>query len=370
MILPEFRTILFLLTISLASRLQAADSSLTWHDVATLPIEGRGWQDTDQPYDRLPKAAATVVRKPVWELARHSAGLSVGFRTNATTISVRWKLTSERLAMSHMAATGVSGVDLYIRHGNTWKFLAVGRPESFPVCEKQVVRGLTPELKEFRLYFPLYNGVAQVEIGVPAESTLGPPDIPVSTQQIVFYGTSITQGGCASRPGMAYPAILGRRLDVATINLGFSGNGKAEPEMARLLAELNPSVFVLDPLANLETAQAVTRIPVLVQTLRERHPSTPILLVGNFPYPSTPFSETRRQKQQTSDEFLKSYYEAQVAAGDQHLHYLPADQLIGTDGEATVDALHPTDAGFLRMADVMEPVLRQILQASPAAAKP
>ena len=350
----------------LAGWLAAAEPTVHWHDAVTLPREGGGWEQTEHPYDRFPAHAKSLVRPPVWELAQNSAGYCIGFQTNSPQISVRWKLRSERLALPHMAATGVSGVDLYVRHQDQWRFLAVGRPDTFPVCEKRLVQGLTEETKEFLLYLPLYNGVTQVEIGIRAGTMLTPSALPRSRPQVVFYGTSITQGGCASRPGLSYPAILGRRLNVEAINLGFSGNGKAEPEVAGLLAELSPAVFVLDPLPNLETRQAIDRLPKFVSIIRERHPAVPIVLVENLTYTDVPFIETRREKQRTSNEFLKSFYEQQRAAGDRHLHYITADDLIGRDGEATVDAIHPTDAGFLRMAEVMEPILRPLLANAPA----
>ncbi|SFI29590.1 SGNH/GDSL hydrolase family protein [Planctomicrobium piriforme] len=335
--------------------------TVVWYDVSTLPLEGQGWTDTASRYDRLPARAEAMVRPAVWSLAQNSAGLSVRFITDATKIRARWTLRSDRIAMSHMAATGVSGVDLYVRSEGKWHFLAVGRPAQFPVNDVLLTQGLVPGEKEFRLSFPLYNGVEKVEIGIPPSATFRAPDPLPKQKPIVFYGTSITQGGCASRPGMSYPAILGRRMEMPVINLGFSGNGKSEPEMATLLAELDPALYVIDCLPNLETAQAVERLPGFIATLRAAHPQTPILLVENFIYTNSPFVAERDAKQRTSTEFLQEFHARLKADGDQHLFIVSAENLIGTDGEATVDALHPTDAGFLRMADVLEPAIRQAL---------
>src|SRR5437762_1772200 len=147
--------------------------------------------------------------------------------------------------MPHMAATGVSGLDLYVRDGARWQWLGVGRPTT-QANSVTLASGLAPGKHEFLLYFPLYNGVSSVEVGLPRSAKLWRADErPVQRRKpVVFYGTSITQGGCASRPGMAHTAILGRRLERPVINLGLSGNGKMEAEVATLLTELDPAVYV------------------------------------------------------------------------------------------------------------------------------
>src|SRR5262249_19122837 len=134
--------------------------------------------------------------------------------------------------------------------------------------------------REYLLYLPLYNGVSSVEIGIPRDNTLakGPPRPALRQQPIVYYGSSITQGGCASRPGMAYTALLGGGLDRPVINLGLSGKGKAEPEVARLLAELDPAVYALDT-TNLTVKEVAERVEPFVRTLLKAHPKTPVLLV-------------------------------------------------------------------------------------------
>ena len=136
----------------------------------------------------------------------------------------RWTLRKANLAMSHMPATGVSGVDLYVHAAGAWRWLAVGQPTA-QENEVRLCADLSlAEPHDFMLYLPLYNGVESLELGVPIGSGSITPAAPrpaAAAAPIVFYGTSITQGGCASRPGMSYPAIVGRRLDRAVINLGF-----------------------------------------------------------------------------------------------------------------------------------------------------
>ncbi|MBM3737532.1 MAG: DUF1080 domain-containing protein [Acidobacteria bacterium] len=354
--------LLLLATLAMA---QTPPLETRWHPVTNLPLEGKGWTQTKHLYDRLPTNAEGTVRSPVWSLGRNSAGLAYRFTTSATRIHARWKLRpGGAMALPHMPATGVSGLDLYVRDAGEWRWTGYGRPDQQGVQEKILVHGLDRRKREFLLYLPLYNSLDTLEIGLPPGDTLDtPPARPANRRPIVFYGTSILQGGCASRPGMAYPSILGRMLDWPTINLGFSGNGKSEPEIARLLAELDPAAYVLDSLPNLTVAETAERVPPFIQVLRERHPATPIILVEHVQYTdSGPVSE-RRVKPAGANAALRSIFNSRKKAGDSNIYYVGAWQLFGGDGEDTVDGVHPTDLGFLRMAQGMAPVLREILNA-------
>lgn len=348
------------MTLLLAFLLTAAlPAELRWHDVRSLRFEGKGWADTKHAFDRLPARAEGVVRAPVWNLQQDSAGMAAGFRTNATTIRARWTLRKPRLALPHMPATGVSGLDLYVRHQGKWRWIGAGRPEK-TANDTPLVADLPSGTREFLLYLPLYNGVESVEIGVAEGATL--EALPARGKPAVFYGTSILQGGCASRPGMAYPAIIGRELDIPTINLGFSGNGKTEPEMAKLMAELDPSVYVLDSLPNLEPAEAHERLEPFIRTLRQAHPRTPVVLVENVVYTNAYLLESRAKRMKGNNAELSTVFQKLRKEGDRHLYYVPAANLYGDDSEATVDGSHATDLGFLRMAGVIGKALRPHLR--------
>jgi len=345
-----------------APGLRAAET-IKWHDLAaSLPVEGAGWTESATRFDRLPARAETVVRPEVWQLSRDSSGLRFRFVTDATTLRVRWKLRrADRLALTHMAATGVSGLDLYVRDADQWRWLAAARPESASLNERTLVAGLKPGRREFLLYLPLYNGIEKIELGLPESAPLekGPARHP-DRKPLVFYGTSITQGGCASRPGMAYPSILGRSLDWPIINLGFSGNGKAEPEMAELVSQLDAAAFVLDPVGNLAVDQ-MDRVEPFIATLRGRHPTVPILMVEGVNYADTAFLETRSRLVADRNSYLRKLYEKLKAGGDARLFYIASPHLLGGDGEDTVDGIHPTDLGFSRMAEGMAPFIREAL---------
>ena len=340
-----------------------ADSGLRWFDARTLCLEGKGWADTRHFYDRLPARAEGVVRAPVWSLSHDSAGMAVRFVTDAASIAVRWTVRKESLAMSHMPASGVSGLDMYVRQPalRGWHWLGAARPEKSVTTEKILVSGMKPGRRECRLYLPLYNGVEAVEIGVAGGKELAPAR-PENVKPIVFYGTSIVQGGCASRPGMAYPAILGRRLDWPTVNLGFSGNAHSEPEVARLIAELHAAVYVLDPLPNMTADAVAARLEPFVTTLRQAQPGTPIILVESLEFPASEILAETRERVNEKNKQLREIYQRLTKAGQKRIFYVPAGKLIGTDGEATVDGVHPTDLGFVRMADALEPVLRRAVK--------
>jgi hypothetical protein len=334
-----------------------------WYDARALGLEGQGWTDTKAPFDRLPAKAEKTARPPVWGLSRHSTGLCVRFVTDATTIHARWTVTSKNLAMPHMPATGVSGLDLYVKTDKgKWQWVANGRPTA-ETTTQQLAGGLAAGEKEYLLYFPLYNGVSSVEIGLPKGTTLKKADARPADKQppIVFYGTSITQGGCASRPGMVHTAILGRRFDRTVINLGFSGNGTLDPDMAALLGELDAAVYVLDCLPNLSPAQVGERTEPFVKALRKAKPTTPILLVEDRTYANAPALPALAKRNADSRAALKKAFDALVAGGDKNLYYLTGDKLIGDDGEGTVDGSHPTDLGFLRQADAFAEALGPLL---------
>ncbi|HPT25131.1 MAG TPA: SGNH/GDSL hydrolase family protein [Bryobacteraceae bacterium] len=343
---------------------QQSPAPVQWKEIRSLGMEGQGWTETKEPFDRFPARSETVVRKAVWDLASHSAGLSVRFVTDAATISARWTLRSDRLAMPHMPATGVSGLDLYVKLPTGWHWVANGRPQK-QENEQVLLKNWPGGRREYMLYLPLYNGVKSVEIGVPEGAVIeAAAPRRAGVRPVLFYGSSILQGGCASRPGMAYPAIIGRRLDWPTMNFGFSGNGKSEPEIAALFAELDPAVYVYDSLPNLTVEEAKERVEPFLRALRKAHPKTPIVLVENAIYADVQFAEERRTLVTEKNRVLRAVYEKLRKEGDKNLLYVPAGKLYGDDGEATVDGTHATDVGFMRMADVITPVLKPLLKAA------
>ncbi len=337
-----------------------AEENIVWYDIQLAGVEGQAWTDTKSPFDRLPAEAEGVVRGAVWSLSQHSAGLCARFETDASEIRCRWKLLSSRLAMPHMAATGVSGVDLYVKHEGRWRWLACGFPRA-QENSLSLASSLPQGDREYMLYLPLYNGVTSVEIGLPKTAELRKPAARPHSKPIVFYGTSITQGGCASRPGMVHTAILGRWLDRSVINLGFSGNGRMEAEVATLMAQIDAEVFVIDCLPNISAAEVTARTAPLVKILRQKHPTTPIVLVEDRNYTNSFLSSSARRRNSTSQAALQAVF-AELTKTDANLSYLPGANLLGDDSEGAVDGSHPTDLGFFRQSEAFRDHLLPILK--------
>ena len=334
------------------------EGGLLWYDVHAMAVEGAGWPDAAAAYRRLPDRAEGLVRPAVWDLSQHSSGLRVRFITDATEISLHWKLRDPRIAFEHMTASGVSGFDLYARDGATWQWAGLARPLGGVETSTRILKNIPAEPHEYLLCFPLYNGVTSVAIGVNADATMHA--VPAeSARPVVFYGTSITQGASASRPGMTYPAQLGRRLGVPFINLGFASNGTMDLELAELMAELDASVYVIDCLPNMGPDDVRAKGPAFVAALRRARPNTPIVLVESI-VPRNAWLLPAQQ--QAADENNRALQEVYGAIHDNAIYYLPSDRLLGDTTESAVDGIHPSDIGFTNITDAMEPILRKALR--------
>ena len=337
-----------------------SENDIAWYDAKDIGVEGKAWEDTETFYDRLPARAKEQVRSAVWSLSQDSAGMCIRFVSSAETIHARWTLKSNDLAMPHMPATGVSGVDLYVRANSTWRWLATGQPTK-QTNTARLVHELPPGKREFLLYLPLYNGVTSVELGVPGNASMWRKPFNIDRKPIVFWGTSITQGACASRPGMVHTAILGRRFERPIINLGFSGNGKMEPEVAGLMSEIDAAVYVIDCLPNLTADLVSQRVQPVIEIIRKTHKDTPILLVEGRTYGNAFLVNARRLRNETNRAALRTAYDTMCKDGISGLYYLEGSGLLGLDGEDTVDGSHPSDLGFFRQANAFEAALRPIL---------
>ncbi len=368
--------LLFLAFVSIASAQKAPDVSkldpamgvnkkaadnLEWHDVTKWGVEGRILPEQTRLrwFDRLPASAEKSVTPAVWSLSRDSSGMMVRFKTDATAISVHYKLSKDRLAQPHMPATGVSGVDLYARDTDgKWKWVMVTKPATQEV-KAEIIKDLAPGEREYAAYLPLYNGVEFMSIGVAKGSKfeeLAPREKPV-----VFYGTSITHGACASRPGMVHTGILGRKLDMPVVNLGFSGNGRMDKAVGDYLIQVDAAAYVIDCLPNMGPADVAAKCVPLVKQLRAAKPETPIVLVEDRRNTNDWILPARNKHHTDNHAALKAAYETLLKDGVKNLSYIPGDSLYGTDTEGATDASHASDLGFMRQAEIFEPVLRKAL---------
>lgn len=369
------RTLLLFLIcfVNLTALAQSATDYVWWNPAQSnvSVIEGQGWsgKDVQNSYDRLPAKVEKSVREPVWNLSHNAAGLLIRFRASTDRITVRYAVTGKQ-ALPHMPATGVSGVDLYgVNSDGDWLWCAgkyaFGDTIQYQFTNLEPNDTYHQKGREYRLYLPLYNSVKWLEIGVPKGATLTP--LPVRADKpIVVYGTSIAQGACASRPGMAWPAILGRKLDRPVINLGFSGNGRLEKEIVTLLPEIDAKLYVLDCLPNLVATVGIkpdtikSRVVDAVKTLRRQRPGVPVLLVEHAGYTEGGINPTRRQLYSDVNVLMEQAFAQLKSEGIQNVYILPKSA-INLDTDAMVDGTHPTDLGMQQYADAYERSIRTIL---------
>jgi lysophospholipase L1-like esterase len=331
-------------------------------------VEGRGSFEISD-FNRLPDILEPKVRKPVWNLSQHAAGLTIGFRTNSNNISVKYKLKGE-LAMHHMPITGVSGLDLYAKDSDG-EWMWVQGHYNFDKIVRANFSMLKPNDRyhkmgrEYKLYLPLYNAVDSLEIGLQKEAIFKPLT-PRNEKPIVVYGTSIAQGACASRPGMAWTAILERKMDRPLINMGFSGNGRLEDELLDHMNKIDAKVYILDCLPNLgetpdRSLEEVKNLMLsAVRKLRGKNSKTPILLVEHAGYTDESMHLERRKVYTDLNVIAKVAFAELKSEGIKDI-YLLTKEAIDLSLDATVDGTHPNDMGMYEYADAYEKILREIL---------
>ena len=338
-----------------------ANAQIVYHDAAVFPLLGKATESTLTRYERLPDSLQNISRKPLWDLGRSSAGLAVRFRSNSTCIAAKWEVLNN-FSMNHMTPTGIKGLDLYCLQDGKWIFAGSGRPQG-KASTATIVKNMLPGEREYLLYLSLYDGVTSLAIGVDSLSEIGQPavDLPVRTKPIVFYGTSILQGGCASRPGMAHTNILERKLNRECINLGFSGNALLDLEIADVIAGVDASLFVLDFLPNATVEQMNERAEKFYSIIREKHPDTPILFIEDPIFTHSPFDTRIAKEIKDKNETINAIFQSLKNRGEKNIYFLSSKDIIGHDGEATVDGIHFTDLGFMRYAEVLYPMITTLL---------
>jgi hypothetical protein len=338
---------------------------MDWYTVddAGFELDGLYWRKPGELFRRLPMEVK--ISEGVDYLAWDTAGVMLRFCTDAPEIRIAAKIWHNS-RMDHMAPTGSMGFDLYVGSGPRKYYAGSTRFDHtkdeynvtlFGPCDKR-------KLREFTLHFPLYSGPESFRIGLTQGALVTPPSPWPDPRPVVVYGTSIQQGGCASRPGMCHTNQMSRMLNRPFLNLGFSGNGKGEPEMAQVMADIaNPAIYVLDYDCNAHVEGLQATLTGFIDILRKKHPETPILLVSRLPLvgefgDSPEYSEERRQYTEIHLDEIRR----RRTAGDENLHFLDGLSLYGADpSECTVDGCHATDLGFYQISKRMAPVIERIL---------
>ena len=344
-------------TLSLATSAQTV-----FYDASAFPLLGKISEATETRYERLPARLKEVSRPPVWYLGKNTAGLAIRFCSDSRQISVRWETLNDAV-MSHMAPTGIKGLDLYGLEDGMWTYANTARPTA-KNNEAIIISNMDGKKREWMLNLPLYDGIVSIEIGIDSLAHIGQPeiDLPCRTKPVVAYGTSILQGGCASRPGMAHTAILSRKLNREVINLGFSGNGRLDYEIAELMAECDASLYMLDFMPNVNVQEITEKTENFYRMLRNRRQETPIIFIELPVYPYSEYDLNAKNRFNELNKALHTVFDGLKAKGERNIWLIPSAEMIGTDGEATVDGVHFTDLGFIRYAEYLYPQIKKIIE--------
>lgn len=338
---------------------KVGEHEVVFHDATQTPfgLTGFPWFKREKVLCRLPVDAIEKLEK-IREGAWHTAGGAVRFRTDSPVIAVRVTLSSP-WDMSHMPRTGSAGVDLHLGLGAKQKFVAVGIPnagqDSYEVMLYANAEG-DRSMRDWTLNLPLYNGVKEILVGLAPNAKVRSPAAFTVPKPILFYGGSICQGGCASRPGNSYVAILCKRVHAPQINLGFSGSAMLEPIMAELIASLDLSVLVMDT-TNTSLEQKKERHEAFYRLIREKHPRLPIIMSCRADWKAAPQMHRARRAV-----VMRTWRNA-IKSGDRRVLFADAKDAFGKDYDhCTVDGCHPNDLGFMRIADCYDPHIRKAVR--------
>lgn len=362
---PYFRSCpaLALLCLGLVCRSARAESEAARQLIPfpdpRLTVSGLPWFGEDQPaLRRLPLRFKDRVRPPVWDLAQHPSGGRLRFRTDSTTIG----LVAENpnfSNMHHMASVGESGFDLYVGQdylGSAW-------PDAAGKIAKQWRVGTARRLRDITLYLPLYKAVTIRELSLDPEARLEPAAPYAVRKPIVYYGSSITQGGCASNPGGSCQAILERRLHADFVNLGFSGNGMGEPALAEAITELDPSAIVLDFWGNPTAEQYAAALPGFCDILRRRFPRVPMLVTSPFYFSAEAADDTLARTQEAKRRIARDFVRLRRDQGDYRIIFVDGLKMLNASQTGgLVDGVHCNSLGFYFNALGLEPFLKKAIR--------
>lgn len=353
--------------------MQGADTK-TYVDASDLRIINKGWDNTLRKYTRIPAYLEDSVRPTLWERSQCSSGIGVRFATNSQSVGVKYELLWDT-HLIHMADTGLKGTDLYtLGSDSAWTYVNTIRPyvkkdedgNKTRFVEGTYVENLDGAMREYIIYFPLYDGINELWVAVDSGAVIVPGSTRLidPTRKIAAYGTSILQGGCASRPGMAATNILGRELNAEIVNIGISGEGKMDECMARALAAMEGvGMYILDPVPNCTRDMCDSLTYNFVKIIADAHPAVPILMVEGPIYPYSRFDTKLGPYLQSKNDAFKANYEKLVADGYTNIYYVDSVGLDGPEDDGTVDGIHLTDLGFRHYADKLRPEIEKYFPA-------
>lgn len=328
-----------------------------FYDVKNEPFSIHGVYFEDGKFRRLPESVAKTVNEGVLGLHANTAGGRVRFMTDSSYVAINVKMPIFA-RMPHFALTGSSGFDLYVKKDGVQHYAGTFTPPyNTDDMYESVINLGGKELREITINMPTYSDVSELYIGIEKSAKLEKAPDYKHTKPIVYYGSSITQGGCVSRPGNTYQGIIERRFDTDYINLGFSGSARGEDTIADYIKNLSMSVFVYDYDYNAPTVEHLRATHErMFLRIREQNPDLPIVMMSRPNY----FLDTEAKQR---FDIVKATYDNAVSRGDKNVYLIGGPTLMAkAEYEGTVDGCHPNDLGFYSMAAALGDILEIILK--------
>lgn len=340
----------------LAVETKVEREGLCFFDAEDAPFKVYGVFREGEKFRRIPEALAKEVNEGVYGLHANTAGGRVRFVTDSPYVVIKAKIRPSK--MPHFAFSGSCGFDMFseydgdVRYGGT--FMPPIDIEDWYESVQDHVNG--SQERVVTINFPLYSDVYKLYIGLKEGSVLEEAPAYKVEKPVVSYGSSITQGGCASKPGSSYQSILSRKFNTDYINLGFSGSGRAEDNIVNYIKNLEMSVFIMDYDHNAPTPEYLESTHnKMFKAIREAQPNLPIIIMPRPKY-------YLNRDDQRRHEIIYATYQEALAGGDQNVYFISGHDLMAiVEDNGTVDNCHPTDSGFFSMAKAIEPVLGEIL---------
>ena len=336
-------------------------NEVQWHTLSPDDFEGRGWKDTESPFDRVPAKVKDTLPE-VWKNGHSSAGMCAHFTTDSTRIRIRYHLASEQLGEPNFNVAAFSGTALYVHdpRQKRWRWAAAtphfvlkDRNPNYPLLE-----GLPRKERRYRLYLPFRNQISDIAVGID-ENARWAVTPPRTDPPLVYYGTSLIHGAFVTRPGLGPAQIAARELDLPLVNMGFSGSARLEADMARLLAELDARIYVVDAYHNLTPELIEERMAPFLHELCSRRPGTPVLFLGAPPVLNA-WLKPERLREDERKIFLMGRIARKMKQRYANLHYLKGTNFYGSD-DVSIDGIHVNDSAFDHMAKILIRKIRTIL---------
>lgn len=337
------------------------EKDIVWFDADYEHFDLYGiYERSQNDYIRLPESVSEKISEGVYWNSKAPAGVRLRLKTNSPYIALRAEFDGNITVTSNMSISGSSGFDIFKENKGRYFYKGsyipgVDSKHSFESIH--YFGGYNGQFTDYVLNFPSYKKVNKVYIGIKDGYSLESPDKYSNEKPVVFYGSSITQGAAASRPGNSYINILSRMLDMDYINLGFSGSAMGQKEIAEYISDIDMCAFVCDYDHNAPDVEHMKATHyAFYEIIRKKNPDLPYIMISRPQVHCISNGITRRKI------IMESYLKA-VDSGDKNVYFIDGDSLLSgyEYGSATVEGIHPTDIGFYRMAMNIYPVLKKIL---------